>query len=230
MSFQRTLLQIRKALASRAGIAGPSGDTSSIDLTAAVLNDFVNDALTETYDILVGRWADYYTKRGASQTLAAGVDTYTLPTDFYKLRKVELSIGGRWARLLPMDLDASHLYTEAGRPYRYRMQDRALVFSTPASTAETFRLFYIPIRAELVTDQDVVTFDVPNELKLLLAIAWRECLDRQELDPSPSLQKIDALTKTLRTAADSRDASEPFYLDPKGPPTDFDEDLDGWGW
>jgi hypothetical protein len=228
--FSRTLLQIRKALASRAAVAGADGDTSSVDLTPAVLNEFINDALQESYNILVERWADYYTIQGASQTLTAGDGSYTLPTDFYKLRKVELLAGGdQWSKLAPHDLESSHLYSVRGRPRRYRMQARELVFVPTPSAAETFRLFYIPLRPELVTDGDVVTFDVPEELKLLLAIAWRECLDRQELDPSPAVIKIDATTKMLRSAADSRDAAEPFYLDPHGPPLEIGDDIaDGW--
>lgn len=230
MSYQRTLLQLRKSLARRAGIDGPDGDTASVQLTATVLNELLNDALQETYDILVQRWEDYYTITGANQTMAAGVDTYVIPTDFYKLRKVEVQHGSGWSRLRPFDLDSSHHYRNPGTPHRYRQQARNLILAPVPSTAIVFRLHYIPIRAELVTDADTVTFDVPNEQKLLLAIAWRDCLDAQELDPSPAIAKVNQLVPMLKTAADGKDATEPFYLDPNGPPLDTWDGEDDWGW
>lgn len=226
MAFTRTLLQLRTSLTRRGGFE------YSADLTPVVLNELLADALNETWDILIEKWADYYTKTGTNQTIAAGTATYALPTDFYKLRKVELQIGGDWVRLYPVDIEAQHLYpSSASRPYRYRLQERNLVLVPTPAAANTYRMFYIPIRPELVADGDVVTFDVPNELKLLLAIAWRDCLDRQELDPSPAIEKIERLTKTLRTSADSRDAAEPFYLSANGPPLEYMDTLDDdWGW
>jgi hypothetical protein len=213
-------------------IDGTSGDTVSTDLTRAVLNEFLNDALQESYEIQIEKWADYYTKLGAETAFIIGQDYYALPSDFYKLRKVEYSTGpDRWIRLFPHDLEAAHLYPVSGsRPARYRIQGRSLVFVPTPGAAGTFRTYYIPIRTTLTDDPDVVTFDVPNEQKLVLAIAWRDCLDRQELDPTPALTKIETLTKWVRTAADNRDAAEPFYLSATGPPLSSSDDSSDDGW
>lgn len=229
MSYQKTLQQARYSLARRIGVAGPTGETTSPSLTVAVLNEFINDSYQETYDILVSRWADYFTLTGSNQTMTPGTASYAVPTDFYKLRKVELAVGSNWTRLLPFDLDAQHLYRLSGTPRRYREQARNIVFAPTPATAETYRLFYIPIRTPLTSDSDVITFDVPQEYKLILTIAWRDCLDAQDLDPSPAIAKIAELTPMLRSAADSRDAAEPFYLDPRGPPFEYlDDDEVGW--
>ena len=229
MAYTKTLQQARYSLARRIGIAGPSGETTSVSLTAAVLNEFINDSYQETYDILVSRWADYFTKTGTNQTMTANVGSYAVPSDFYKLRKVELANGDRWTKLLPHDLDVTHLYYTTGTPRRYREQERNIVFSPAPATVETYRLWYIPIRTPLVLDADTITFDVPAEYKLILTIAWRDALDAQDLDPSPAIAKIQELTPMLRSAADSRDAAEPFYLSPFGPPYEgLDDDFDGW--
>lgn len=228
MAFTKTLAQARYSLARRCGVAGPSGETTSPSLTAAVLNEVINDAYQETYDILVSKWADYFTLTGSNQTMTPGTASYAVPTDFYKLRKVELQRGSRWTRLLPHDLDVSHTYAVSGTPRRYREQARSIVFAPPPATAEVYRLFYIPIRTPLTSDSDTITFDVPQEYKLLLAIAWRDTLDMQDLDPSPAIAKIDALTPMLRSAAADRDAAEPFYLNPHGPPDEWTDDIDAW--
>lgn len=213
--YTRTLLQLRTSLARRVGVDGATGDTSSQDLTAAVLNEFLNESIVEAWDIIVGRWADYYTKSGAI-AVTSGQDTYVVPTDFLKLRRLWiLETGTEYKRLYPADLDAAHQFTGAtvgNKNYRYRLQARSLILMPLPAAAETLRLYYIPVAPQLVDDADSVTFDVPLEVKLILAIAWRECLDRQELDPSPAIQKIGDLTGKVRTSADSRDAGEPFYL------------------
>lgn len=218
MALTKTLLQIRKALAKKAGVDGSSGDTASTDLTASVLNEFINDALYESRDIIVGKWADYYTKSDPI-AVVAGTDTYNLPTDFYKLRRLWVLVGGaRYERLYPGDLDSAHEYTGetiANRRYRYMMLQRQLVLMPVPQQNETLKMWHIPIPTELVSDSDSVTFDVPVELKLLVAIAWRDCLDRQTLDPSPALTKIDQFSKLLRVSSDARDAGEPFYLNPR---------------
>lgn len=213
----KTLLQIRKLVAKAAGVDGSSGDTASADLTADVLNGFINDALYESRDIMVGKWADYYTK-STPQAVIAGTDTYALPADLYKLRKLWILISGtRYERLYPMDLDIAHQYTGetvSGSRHRYMMLERNLVLTMPAAN-ETLKIWYIPQPTDLAADVDTLTFDVPVELKLMVAMAWRDCLDRQKLDPSPAMAKIKQYSDQLRTAADSRDAGEPFLLDPR---------------
>lgn len=228
MAFTKTLQQARYSLARRIGIAGSTGETTSVSLTAAVLNEFINDSYQETYDILIGRWADYFTKTGTPQAMVAGTAAYAVPSDFYKLRKVELAVADGWTRLLPFDLDVNHLYRENGTPRRYREQERNVVFAPAPAQVETYRLWYIPIRTPLVLDADAITFDVPQEYKLILTIAWRDALDAQDLDPSPAIAKIADLVPMLRSASDSRDAAEPFYLDPHGPTYDIGGDNDGW--
>lgn len=229
MAFTKTRQEARYSLARRCGIAGATGETTSISLTAAVLNEFINDAYQETYGILIKRWADYYTIASTTLAMVAGTASYSLPTDFYKLRKVELKRGSRWHKLLPNDLDVSHRFHDNNTPSRYRLQSRNIIFAPAPAAVENYRIYYIPIRAPLTADSDIITFDVPEEYKLILTIAWRDCLDAQDLDPSPAIAKIADLVPLLRSDADDRDATEAFSLDPYGPKYDWNDDADG-GW
>lgn len=217
MAYTRTLLQLRCSLAKRAGIAGASGDTASQSLTASVLNEFLNDAIEEAWDVIVGKWADYYTK-SAAQAVVTGTDAYAVPTDFLKLRQLWILMSGtKYKRLYPADLDAAAPFTDASvgnKGYRYRLQERNIILMPVPAIAETLKIYYIPIATQLSLDADALTFDVPLEMKYIVTIAWRDCLDAQGLDPSPAVQKLADLLPKLRTSADSRDAGEPFYLDP----------------
>lgn len=186
---------------------------TSVDLTPTVLNEILNEALTEGFDVITNKWLDYAT--GLSDiSIVADEDTYPLPADFYKMRVVWLQQGDRYKRLHPVDLDSAHRYAgKTGGVYRYRITNRNLVFMPTPSGAETVRIFYVPQQPELVNDYDTVTLDVPIELKYILAIGWREILDRQNLDPSPAITKVQQYGAMLRVSADSLDAGEPFYLD-----------------
>lgn len=219
MAYVRTLLQLRNSLASRGGFE------NSTDLTPTVLDEIINDALLETYDIRVEQWSDYDTK-SVTTTLTSGLDTYPLPTDFYKMRKLELACDStltKWRKLHPSDLSDSTRHQSASvRRFRYRIQGSSVLVLMPVPTSSTqvIRLWYIPIGPQLVNDSDAITFYVPAEQKLVLNIAYRDCLVRQDLDTSTVDREIDKLTAQLRRAGDSRDAGEPFYL---GDYADYDE-------
>lgn len=225
MALTKTLAQLRTALLRRAGF---DTATVSADLSSDVLNELINDALYEGWDVIVGKWLDYFTT-STTQALVAGTASYALPTTFFKLRTIWIADGAEAKRLKPVDLDAAHRYvgqtvgTKAG--YRYRMMGRNLIIMPTPSAAETLTIYYIPIQPELTSDSDSVTFEVPIELKYILAIAWRDILDRQNLDPSPAIAKMQTYEAKLRTSADNRDAGEPFYLDPNGPGYDEDDVL-----
>lgn len=314
MANARTLAQLRTSVQTRGGYE------YSRDITAAILNEFINEAIAETYDILVSKWADYYTIpsnnlsvigtfAGLSLTIAmsGGVATTTiggtpgldqrmigqrvlisnttggggvnngvftviavpssttiqylnpigqnetafaasaiidgtsavpLPANFYKLRKVEVkespvtgvTDGTDWRRLYPIDLDVSHRFTNPvySKGYRYRIQrDTLQLVPVPAST-EVLRLYYIPAATRLSADTD--TFDGINGYEeLVIQLAFKRCRDREEIDTSSIDAEIARLTARVRTAADSRDAGEPFYLDPYGPAGSFDvSDEDEW--
>src|SRR5215471_9045653 len=130
MAYTRTLLQLRTSVAIRGNYE------NSFDITSTVLNEAINDAIVDSYDVMVNRWLDYYTKVSSPTiTVVSGTDSYALPSDFYKLRKVEILWDGsqpqRWKRLCPADLSGANYYTQWGlinKAYRYRLQGGATPF------------------------------------------------------------------------------------------------------
>src|SRR4051812_37293718 len=113
----------------RSGILRRGGVENSADLTTTVLNEIVNEAVAELYDILKGKSDD---RLVTSTTLATVVGTasVTLPADFYELRKlliVDTQQPSGFTRLRKVDLDVAHLYyTLDGKRYRYRLQGASL--------------------------------------------------------------------------------------------------------
>lgn len=215
MARTLTFGQLQQAVRVRGGYE------NSTDITAAVLIDLLNASICDVWDIVVGKWLDYYTK-SAPMSAVANVESTAFDADFYKLRKVEiLTSNGQYRRLLPADLDTSHTFTSvSNRAYRYRLAMNQLYLMPTQTVTETLRIWYIPSAPVLALDAD--TFDGINGYEqLVIQHALRACAKRQDLPTGEIEQEIGRLTARVRTAADGRD-SEAFYLDPYGP--------NGAGW
>ena len=211
--YTRTLAQLRQSFL----VLGQY--ENSADITSVVALEYLNNALEESYNFIVERWDDYYTIVSPTFVTVSGTDSYTLPSDFYKLRKVEILVSGvatdpqaRWERLYPISIDDTHrkrlLY---GKRYKYRLGTAGLVLVPVPQTIETLRTYYVPLAPQLAIDTDTVTFDTPIEMKLVIHIALRDSYQRQDLPTQEIDVKIEQLAAKLRTAGD-HDAGEPFYL------------------
>jgi hypothetical protein len=215
-----TLLELRTDLRALTGFENVP------DPSDTFLNRVLNDAIAETWDLLIQKWDDLYTT-SSDVNVTIGTGSVPLPTTFFKLRKVECQSGARWVRCLPFDLSVSHNFRSVtGKRYRYRLQGNNLMLSVPTTGAETFRVWFIPYSPRLTADAD--TFDGVNGFEsLALQMARRDVYDRFDMPIDSPLQKIEKLTARIRTAADGRDATEPFSLNPYGPrDEDRDEELD----
>lgn len=198
---------------------------ASDDVTPDVLLQAVNYGLLEGYDLMVEKWADYYTT-SATFAIVAGTDTYALATiapNFYKHRHLAVSTDGtKFLPCLPHELDAawqwSGLSNTDVRRVRYRLQGASLIFA-PVPSAGTGRIYYIPLAPQIASTADTtpITFDVPTEERLVVQLAQHDILERNDLSTADCDRKVERLAARLRTSADNRDAGEPFTLDPRGP-------------
>lgn len=241
MAYTRTFDQLSLAVQQLGSWEG------SADITPPILMQTINYALIEAFDVMVQKWADYYTLQ-LDFNLQPSVDTYSIDaivsagrTDgrsvFYKLRHLDWSSDGvRYHRMFPYDLDAQHHFSDSPTTTtrtkrRYRLQGGNLIVAPTPSAADRVRMYYIPLPPQFITDDPddidgTIKFDVPAEERLVVSIAYRDLLVRSDLSTVQAEQMIAMATMGLRTAADGRDA-EPFYLDPRGP---RDRAGDGWGW
>lgn len=237
----RTAIQIR------------GGYENSTDITAAILNDFINEAIAEVWDILKSKRDDRLVTSGIATTTPGveGVDlsNFTVTninatnSSFYELRKIEIadpSARSGWRRLRKIDLDVSHLYANlCGKNYRYRMQGAgfitgggfsadALVLHPTPQVVETLRLYVVP-DAPILTNDAQQFNSVNGYEELIYQLVWRRCRDRQEQDLTSVDREIARLTARISSAADGRDV-EPFYLSPHGAggSRGFSDDEDDW--
>lgn len=211
MASTVTLLSMRTDVAVRGGYE------NSADITPAILNTFINEAVKQVWDILKSKRDDLLVT-SAILTTAVGVDATALPAAFYQLRKLEIadsSAPSGWRRLRQTTLDVSHQIAQLfGKRYRYRLQGPNVVLHPTPQAIETLRIYFIPTAPQLAADGD--TFDGVNGYEdLVFQMALYRCRDRQEQDLSSCTREIARLTAQISSASDGRDV-EPFYLSPYG--------------
>ncbi len=115
-------------------------------VTDAELNGYLNNSWSELYDILVSKYNDDYFLTSTSITVTSGTDTYSLPSDFYKARGVDLNINTNQNTPLQRynfaDRTRDSLVRYA-RDVKYRIQANNIVFA-PSPSNNTATLWYIP--------------------------------------------------------------------------------------
>ena len=115
-------------------------------VTDAELNGYLNNSWSELYDILVSKYQDDYFLTSTSITVTSGTSTYSLPSDFYKARGVDLNINTNQntplQRYTFADRTRDSLVRYA-RDVKYRIQANNIVFA-PSPSNNTATLWYIP--------------------------------------------------------------------------------------
>ena len=115
-------------------------------VTDAELNGYLNNSWSELYDILVSKYQDDYFLTSTSITVTSGTSSYSLPSDFYKARGVDLNINDNQntplQRYTFADRTRDSLVRYA-RDVKYRIQANTIVFA-PSPSNNTATLWYIP--------------------------------------------------------------------------------------
>ena len=126
------------------------------------LTRYLNNSWGELYNLIGENFNEDYFTTSSTISLTSGTDSYSLPSDFYKLRGVDLVVTStesvplrryNWAQRTRNSL------TVYARDYRYRLQKNSIVFTPVPSTSDSVKLFYIPSprKLESVTPSGVTT-------------------------------------------------------------------------
>lgn len=200
-----TLAEMRGAVRTR-------GDYENSDVFPdTLLTEWVNDALAEVYDLLVQTWEDYYTAEAALVT-TIGNAAVALPTTFYKLLGVDWLNGGEYEALPSHRLRERNRYgATTGRPQSYRIQGAELRLQPVPDAVYTLRLLVIPSCPKLAAAGDL--WDGVNGYEaLVIEKVLLLCDAREERPLGDRVARIQQLEARVRSAANARDAGEPYYF------------------
>lgn len=198
---------------------------NSIKFTSTLITGEVNAALAELYELLDDAHGGYFDTTGTVSTVAAQ-DWVALPSDFWRLKGVDILIGGRYYALDQIGIEQRNDYqTSTGRPCAYRTtagstRGRLTLYPTP-SGVETIRVVYTPTFTPLVNDSD--SFEYYNGFEDYVVCSTLLRLDQREERPlGERQQELARIKDRIIKGAARRRSAEPQYLTAKDGP-DYDD-------
>jgi len=168
---------------------------------------WLNDARRELYDILVGRFEDYFITQIDSTTTT---DTIALPADFYKLRGIDRD--DKTVRSFPFIERNSVDISSATEGYynraRYCMVGDQIILRPKDNAPATYKIWYIPKPVTIASIGQ--SFDGMDgwESYLHCDIAIKALL-KEESDATGIMSLKQAIKDRIDMIAANRDAGEP---------------------
>jgi len=190
-------------------------DTDGGVPSVASVNDLVNLAVAEFWDLLVAARGQDYGIASSALAIVAGTSAYSLPADFYEAKSVVLEWGPNDHELVG-DIDrvedrpAYNNYQNwaAWAPKGYRLLAFQIEFLPTPTLAVTGRLRYVPIAPILVGDVDTV--DCVNGWEKLPALRVAMELRAIEEMPYGDLERMfDREKERIMEMASERQAATP---------------------
>jgi hypothetical protein len=158
-----TLFNLRIQARYKSNMLG-KGTTLSSDLVSdRELSYYINQELGELHDILTKAYDAHFFVDSYQFSTESGKRDYNLPTDFYKLGGVDISVSGETYTLENYNFqersafESSTIYSLAGAPYfRYHIQRNSIRLLPTPNAAYTVVLWYSKALNRLKNDEDVV--------------------------------------------------------------------------
>lgn len=185
----------------------------------ATIAEFLNQSISDLYDLLVGAFGDEYFEVQAVLTTTAGVSTVALPSQFYKMtglfwrESADRRVPVR--KYTPVEAQAYEtLFGWASQgPVFYRIQAANVRFVPVPTGVHTLDLHFIGAPTRLA--QDVDTFDGYGGWEEWVVVdAAMKCIEKEEGDISALALRKQQLTARIKSAA-NRDHAEPARVQRK---------------
>lgn len=204
-----TLLELRNRVRQRSDM-----ETSDF-VTDAELNGYINSSIAELHDLLVAAYGSDYFLNSHTFTTSLATNDYALPSDFYKMKGVDLNIqGNNWFSVRPFNFNERNRNQDLtwglllGPSLRYRIMGGNLKFNPAPDASYNGRIWYVPKATTLVADTD--SYDDLNQYAEYVVVdAAIKCLQKEESDVSVLMGQKAALKRRLEEMANNRDEGQP---------------------
>lgn len=188
-------------------------------ITIPEWNSYINQSYFELYDILVTVYEDYYVQTPYTFTTDGTTAQYSLPSDFYKLLGVDLSLStstNAWVTLKKFTFIARNRFVypqlnSAPLGYfnlQYRLVGSTLYFIPNPSSGQSIRVWYVPKLVQLLLDSDVLD-GISGWTEYVIVDAAIKALQKEESDCSLLMAQKMALVKRIEESSMNRDAGQP---------------------
>lgn len=183
-------------------------------VTETEWNYYISNSYAELFDILVGKFEDYYLADPYLVTIPGSESSFELPDDFYKMRGLDRSLGGgEYYTLHPFTFERrnrraiSDVYRGTFPIVQYRIMGNNVIVSPDDQASGAYRLWYVPKYSQLTDDADEVN-GVNGYEEYIIVDAAIKALRKEESDVSVYLAQKQALLARIEAIAANRDAGE----------------------
>ncbi len=227
-----TLQQLITAIRQRADMV------NSQFITDSELTSYINQSYFELYDLLVQKYADdYFVQTPYIFTTVQTTQFYPLPSDFYKLLGVDISVStdqNSWFTLRSFMFPERNMNTipnYQGYWYnnlQYKVVGNQLWLTPVPIGGQTIRLWYVPELTTLVNLSDTVD-GISGWTEYIIVDCCIKAYVKEESDPSVFMQQKMALIQRIESAAENRDAANPQRVSDVRR-SDYWSGQNGWDW
>ncbi len=187
--------------------------------TDATLTQWLNNSLQSVYDFILQKFSGRYFYSTSSFNTAAGTSDYNLPTDFYKLWGVDLTLNGRPVALEAFDFPSRNFYRNEPLHYGglYGVAPKYALVGTAPGVLRLFpapdavnagTIHYAPALTLLSGPTDTVNFPNGWEEGAVIDTAIK-CRVREESSIDELQLRKQEFAQRLEGAAENRDVSGP---------------------
>ena len=184
-------------------------------VTDAELTSYINASIAELHDLLVQSYgSDYFLSETTFSTIS-GQDSYDLPTDFYKVRGVDVDLNnGDFVTLKKFNFNERNIFNNVASwslsniPYvRYRVMGNKIRFTPLPESNRTVKIWYIPLATKLIDDTDTLD-DFNQYSEYVIVDVAIKMLQKEESDVTILLAQKQQLKLRIEAASQDRDAGE----------------------
>ncbi len=225
-----TLAELREKVRER------SDQQSSQFVTDTEMNGYINNSYAELYDILVSRFEDYYIKDPVSFSIPSASNSYSIPSDLYKIRGIDLNLDGQWSTIYPFNFVERNRITSRTRSIigrvgvNYRLMGQKILFYPEDKAEGDYRLWYIPRYSPLSSDASILS-DVMDFEEYIILDAAIKCMVKEESDPSALMMMKQAIKQRIEAMASNRDSGMGERIgDVNNASNRFGGSMPYWGW
>lgn len=209
MTDTLTLAQLRTRSRERADMVG------STFITDSELNGYINYSYKELYDLLVEAVQDY--KLTSTTFSITTGNTWSLPSDFYKMRGLDdLTNTARPRTVRKFNFAERNDFVSDGlvlssyefSDVTYRITGDTLLIMPPENAVKPYKFWYVPTLATLTADGDTAD-GVQGWLEYVIVDAAIKMLVKEESDTRALEKSKNDLRERITRMRDDRDQTMP---------------------
>jgi len=214
MARNTTLLSLRTQSRQRADKVG-SGYILDTEL-----NTYINQSISELYDLLVGAYGnDYFLKSYTFATDGSTTD-YPVPADFYKMAGIDLYLNAsRFITLKPFMWNERGRYQDGSnwaaiiaiQGPRYHLGGQNISFQPTPPGAFNMKLWYVPVSPTISLDADILD-GIDGWDEFVVIDAAIKMLQKEESDVTVLMAQKMAIIKRINLMAENRDEGFSFRV------------------